>query len=420
MARIVVGSIAYLGDVAPYVAPANLLAERGHDVTFLTAAGFHDMLRGERFALATYPLDLSASGMHADPEHEKLMRHPLRNQLRLPSYWMRRSFTADPVAARHALEATIEGADVLVTHPTFGSVAVPMAEYLGVPIVVGQLFPMMLPTRQHGPPLGKRCFNFGGRTNKAMWRVMGDFSGRLLADKPINAYRRSLGLPAVRGNAFNNWMTADRTVMLVSPHYWGDAPADWPPLTWGGFSHWPGPASMRDAPLDPAVDAFIDAGDPPVLVTLGSSAATGAGEAFEAMADGLDRLGLRALLLVGNDANLETVRHRDGAFLFAPLDKVLPRVRAAVVSGAIGSLAAALSAGVPVVVLPQLFDQVWHGGRVEDLGVGRMVWRTRSVAAAVAAVVADSTYRERARALAVAMVGEDGATALADAAESLL
>jgi hypothetical protein len=63
----VFGSVAYLGDVAPFVEPANRLAERGHDVTFLTAAGYHDTLGGEKFSLATYPLDFSAPGMHGTP-----------------------------------------------------------------------------------------------------------------------------------------------------------------------------------------------------------------------------------------------------------------------------------------------------------------------------------------------------------------
>ena len=95
-------------------------------------------------------------------------------------------------------------------------------------------------------------------------------------------------------------------------------------------------------------------------------------------------------------------------------------MRAAVVSGSLGTIGAALAAGVPVVVQPQLFDQVWHGGRVEDLGVGRMVWRTRSVAKAIAAIDGDSSYRQRAQALAAKMATEDGPTVLADAVESLL
>jgi UDP:flavonoid glycosyltransferase YjiC (YdhE family) len=73
------------------------------------------------------------------------------------------------------------------------------------------------------------------------------------------------------------------------------------------------------------LDAYIDTGDPPVLVTLGTSAATDAAERFA-------------------------------------------RIRAAVVSGAYGSVAAAVTAGIPT-VHPQWSDQFWHGRQVRTLGV---------------------------------------------------
>jgi UDP:flavonoid glycosyltransferase YjiC (YdhE family) len=90
------------------------------------------------------------------------------------------------------------------------------------------------------------------------------------------------------------------------------------------------------------------------------------------------------------------------------------------VSGALGSLGAALAAGVPVVVAPQLFDQVWHGQRVQELGVGLMALRPGSVVKAVARIDADPSYRERARALGEELRAEDGAGALADAVEQVL
>lgn len=81
---------------------------------------------------------------------------------------------------------------------------------------------------------------------------------------------------------------------------------------------------------------------------------------------------------------------------------------------------AALAAGLPVVVVPQLFDQVWHGGQVERLGVGLLARRTRDVAGAVARIEADPGYRRRAGELATRMGQEDGPGALADAVESVL
>ena len=68
----------YLGDVAPFVEPANRLVARGHDVTYVVPTGFHDLLGGEAFRLAPYPLDCSPRVLHADPEHQRLMRHPVR------------------------------------------------------------------------------------------------------------------------------------------------------------------------------------------------------------------------------------------------------------------------------------------------------------------------------------------------------
>jgi UDP:flavonoid glycosyltransferase YjiC (YdhE family) len=217
----------------------------------------------------------------------------------------------------------------------------------------------------------------------------------------------------MRGNAGREWLEAERTVILVSRHYYGEAPADWPPVEWGGFSIWDGGAVPDE------VEEFVAAGDPPVLVTLGSSAASGAGAQFARIAADLDARGLRSLLLVGDARNLESLRGRPGAFAFAPIVPLLPRCRVAVISGALGGLAAALTAGVPIVVVPQLFDQIWHGRRVEDLGLGRMVRKAGDVAGAVADLATDPAAAERSRAFAARLAGEDGPGVLADAVESV-
>lgn len=355
--------------------------------------------------------------MHLDPEHQRLMRHPVLNVARLARYWIRQAFVADRPAVRDGLIDAFDGADAVVSHPTMAALTAPVARHLGVPLVVGHLFPMMVPTQEWSFPLDRVSPRLGRPLNRAMWRLFATGSGWLFYDRRINALRRELGLMPMRANTLDAWKEADRTVMLVSRHYFGDAPSDWPPVGWGGFSHWSGPNDTRP---DPAVDAFLDRGDPPVLVTLGTSATTGAGERFAAIARAIDGLGLRSLLLVGDPGNLPSVADRDGAFTFAPLARVLPRCRAAVVSGSLGTLAAALAAGLPVVVVPQLFDQVWHGGQVERLGVGLLARRTRDVAGAVARIEADPGYRRRAGELAAKMGAEDGPGALADAVESML
>ena len=414
MARIVVTSGCYLGDVAPYVEPANRLVERGHDVTFLVPDGFHDLLARERFSLASYPLDFSARAMRADARHQRLMRHPFRNQLQLARYWMDTGFVGDIATARRALLDAFEGADAVVTHPTWGYSVTPATAHLGIPSVVGHLFPMMIPTATRAATMGWPGPDLGAAVNRGTWRGFVGMSGPLMRDRPINRYRTSLGAPPMRGNAFMGWRAATRVVTLLSRHYAGDEAPDWDGCEMVGFSPFH-PA----VPIDPAVEAFLDAGEPPVLVCLGTSAAA-TGETFASIASQLDALGLRSLLLVGHDANHAALAGRDGVFTFAPLADVLPRCRAVVASGSLGTVAAALTAGVPVVVVPQLFDQVWHGDRVQRLGVGQMALRTSRVGRAVARIEGDASYRERAAALAARMAGEDGAGALADAVESVL
>jgi UDP:flavonoid glycosyltransferase YjiC (YdhE family) len=236
-------------------------------------------------------------------------------------------------------------------------------------------------------------------------------------DRTFNRHCQALGQPPLHGNSLLAWTRAERTVVLVSRHYFGPEPDDWPGWQLGGFSHWAGPQGRR---MDPDVEEYLGEGDPPVLVCLGTSAAAGAATAFATIADGLGRASLRPLMFVGSARNLELLDGVPGTFEFAPVGAVADRCAAAVVSGALGTLAAALTAGLPVVVLPQLFDQVWHGHRVEELGVGIMVTRPEKVAGAVARLLGDPRYGARARELAGSMRPEDGAGSLVAAVEATI
>ena len=404
----------YLGDVAPFIPVARRLHAAGHDVVFVAPEGFRDLLEAEPFAFHPYGLDASPAAMDADPVHTRLMRHPFRNVARLGRYWMDKGFTDDPDAAVASLEQAFDGSRVVVTHPTMATVTMPVARAVGARVVVGQLFPMMIPTGRWTPPLGSRSPNLGRPLNRAVWGFMDTMAQLTMRDRELNQVRERLDQPPVRANASRAWLEADRTVVLASQHFYGAGADDWPPVTWGGFSIWDGPPGRE---LPEGLAEFLDAGDPPVLVTLGTSAATDAGARFARIADDLDALGLRSVLLVGHERNLGPVASRPGAVRFAPITQVLPRCRAAVISGALGGLAATLGAGLPVVVHPQLFDQVWNGRRAEQLGVGASAKGPADVAAAVRRVTEDPSHTERASALSRQMSGEDAPGAVLAAVE---
>ncbi len=412
--KVVVGAAGYLGDVAPYVPIANELVDRGHDVTFLAPPGFHRHLAGERFRFAPYALDFSPDGMRDDDRHTRLMRHPLRNTVGLGRYMMAKAYADDPAAARASMAAALEGADVLLTHPAFATLSQPLAQAQGVPTVFGHLFPMLLPTRAWGPATPDRHRDLGPLNGPA-WgagAVLAHlaFRGRAMARLQRDLGQEPLGMMRIHERA-------DRTVMLVSRQYYGEPAPDWPAMTWGGFSRWLGPSGHR---LDPALEAFVEDGEPPVLVTLGTSAALNAGEQFAEIARGLDALGLRSVILAGGPENLGPLHGRPGVVEFAPITELLPRCRAVVLSGALGGVAAALHAGVPMVVHPQLVDQRWHARRVQDLGLGLAASATRRVARAIGRVVSNPGFTDRARAMAARVALEDGARVGADVVEELL
>jgi UDP:flavonoid glycosyltransferase YjiC (YdhE family) len=416
MVRVAVTSCMYLGDTTPFVPVARRLHEAGYDVTLVAPEGFRSVLEPEPFDHAPYALDCSPAALDADPIHTRLMRHPFMNASRLATLWMDRAFADDPAAATASLRDSLDGADVVVTHPTMASVTLPVARSLGAAVVVGHLFPMMIPTTRWAPPVGWRTPRLPRPLSRATWQLLRMGTQLLFRDREINKLRRSCGLAPLRGNAGWAWMEADATVILASPHYFGPGAPDWPPVTWGGFSIWPDPAR----PLDRELSAYVEAGPPPVVVTLGTSAATGAGEKFAHIAADLDAAGLRSILLVGHERNLASVSSHPAAVTFAPLTTLLPRCSVAVVSGALGGLAAALAAGVPVVVHPQLVDQSWHARRVAELGVGLPARRTRDVGPTAARVAADPTFTERAQALAARMVDEDAPGAVLDTVQQLI
>ena len=112
--------------------------------------------------------------------------------------------------------------------------------------------------------------------SRATWQLLRVGTQLLFRDREINKLRRSCGLGPLRGNAGWAWAEADSTVILASSHYFGAEAPDWPPVTWGGFAI----RSGAQPSLDSALSEYIDAGQPPVAVTLGTSAASGAGERF--------------------------------------------------------------------------------------------------------------------------------------------
>src|SRR5262249_35745081 len=148
----------------------------------------------------------------------------------------------------------------------------------------------------------------------------------------------------------------------------GPPQADWPPkTTQTGFPFYEG-----DGELPPEVAAFLDAGDPPIVFTLGSSAVGAPGVFYDESVGAVRRLGGRAVLLVGRHADRPVTEALPGSILvvdYAPHAPLFRRARAIVHHGGIGTTAQALRAGRPMLVVPHAHDQQDNARRVARLGV---------------------------------------------------
>jgi rhamnosyltransferase subunit B len=176
--------------------------------------------------------------------------------------------------------------------------------------------------------------------------------------------------------------------------------------------------SGRLEALDPMLEAFLAAGPPPLVFTLGTFAVDGAGRFYDTAADVATRLGMRAILLVGGDAPISI----NGDVLrgcYAPHSLLFPRVAAIVHHGGVGTTGQALRAGRPQLVVPHMGDQNDHAHRIAQMGVGLRVKRRRFTVPRATRLVAfllrEPSYRTIAERVARLIADEHGADAAADA-----
>jgi UDP:flavonoid glycosyltransferase YjiC (YdhE family) len=178
--------------------------------------------------------------------------------------------------------------------------------------------------------------------------------------------------------------------------------------------------------LDEQLEAFLAAGAPPVVFTLGTSAVGAAGRFYHESAAAAGRLGVRAVLLTGGFAkNVPAEPLPAGVLLVdrAPHQLLFPRASTVVHQGGAGTTGQALRAGRPTLIVPHGHDQPDNAARVAQLGVSRTVYPRRYEAQRVARELAEllrGHYAQRAAEVADVVRRENGAEAAAAAIDRLL
>jgi UDP:flavonoid glycosyltransferase YjiC (YdhE family) len=240
-------------------------------------------------------------------------------------------------------------------------------------------------------------------------------------ERPLREFRARLGLSPTRALAQIEGQFSPRLHLALFSRLLAAPQPDWPAGTVTcGFPRYDGAAPARDKLA--ALEEFLAAGDPPIVIGLGSSAVMVAGNFWSHAIEAVEKLGRRAILLAGETAGaLARVPPSIRIFDYLPYSAVFPRAAAIVHSGGIGTLAQALAAGRPQLITPVAFDQPDNARRAAALGLARTLPFRRTTAARLgrelAAVMADERCAARAREVGAVVSAEDGAWSAASALE---
>jgi len=417
--RFLLTTLGSLGDLHPYIAVGIGLRDRGHAVTIATSEVYRQKVEGE--GLRFHPLRPDLGPLIGDTEVLRQVVHPRNGteyvfrKLILP--WIEQSFEDTLEAAREA--------DLIVGHPIAFTTPT-VAEYLDKPWVSIALQPSVFfsmhdPPAISGAPFLAPLFSLGPAFTGAFLRFLKSVIRRWGA--PVNAMRSRLGLREFRNPLLDDMFSPHGTQAWFSKVF-ARPQSDWPARTAiTGFPFYDKLEPGSGMPTDLA--RFLDAGPAPVVFTLGSSAVFAAGSFYSESLAAARRIGCRAVLLIGRDPrNAPTAPVPDTVFAaeYAPYSELLTRAAVTVHQGGVGTTAQALRAGKPMIVVPWSHDQPDNGMRIQKLGVGRVIPRSRyradRVARELGTTLRGSGYAAAAHATAREMEREDGVAAACEGLES--
>jgi hypothetical protein len=240
--------------------------------------------------------------------------------------------------------------------------------------------------------------------------------------EPYRVFRRELGLSEDRNPLFEG--KSDLLHLAMFSKLLGKPQPDWhSPTLQTGFCFYDGQNDLGKMPE--TLTEFFDAGEPPIVFTLGSAAVMDARDFFEESAKAARILNRRAVLLFGvfNEPP-KSVDESIVAFDYAPYSLVFPRAACVVHQGGVGTTAQVLRAGVPHLVMPYSHDQPDNAARVERIGVARTISREKytgeSAAKELRRLLADLSYKANAVETRKIVEAEHGTRIACDAIEQTL
>lgn len=368
------------GDVQPFIYLALELKARGHDVTLAGPENFQQLVSG--YGIDFYPLLGDAEEIVRKPECRKVIRsgnHIAFARMALKEMKDKR------LKILQGIYKACQDADMIVCiTPSIFYVST-VAERLDKKWVLIQLNPPMVPTREF--PMQLTSLPDIKWLNRYSYILIN--KGLWLAQKREYAlFRDTLGLLPYKGSLFKKVANEKVPMLHAFTREFLSRPADWDEhIKIAGFLT-PKPNENKAPKLSPGLEEWIQAGDKPLYIGFGSIPFPDTAKLTETITGLLEKTDIRIIYCRGwsdppdlpQTPRLLVIDQADHGWL-------LPKCRAAVIHGGIGTIAAVMYAGIPVIVASIFVDQPTWGKIIERRNLGiHIPWRKLSANAVVNAL----------------------------------
>lgn len=347
------------GDVQPFVALALAMMEKGHDVTLVASENFRDFAEGS--GVRFMPVTGNSEQIINSPGALKLLEGG--SVFKFFYHLQKATAQSADQSNRDILEAC-QHFDFLITSvlplPVVYSIAEKYhkkcaAVFLSLPPIPTREFPFQAVGTKGHPWF-----------NKLSYRLLG--LGYIMIRKQIDKFRNEIGLPPanVMKAALHSGMLA---ITALSPQLIPQ-PGDWPSnahIT--GFFYLPPSARQKQKELPEGLEDWLAKGDKPVYIGFGSIPIPNQSRLYQAL-EGL--LTKKRVVLGAGWSILHELPAHPNLFVTKYIDHdwLMPRCCAVVIHGGIGTIAAAMRSGTPIIVVSVLADQPVNGVMIGEKGLG--------------------------------------------------
>ncbi|GAA1481472.1 glycosyltransferase [Gordonia sinesedis] len=397
------------GDIQPGVCLALELQRRQVGVTVLVPPNLVDFARSAGVRSVTaIGMDTAAAWSSEAAEAARRSRNPLRRAIFAVST-VRTGYRAfdDALVAQFLAGGSLAEVGSLVVAPLCQDRGLALSERLGIPLTVLRYGPMS----ENGVvgPVPGLTDNWTPTWKRRAWCVA-DRLTWLVTGWNENAFRRRLGLPPARrplpirlaGLGVPQIQAYDEVLVAGLAEEFGQRRPvvgylELPPdarTRLRRLARSAGDAASGTVGESSELEDWLNRGEPPVFITFGSMPISDPDAVIAHVRTAARRHGMRCLFGLGERRGTDP---GDPDFFYVgDVDHpwILPRCQAIVHHGGAGTTAAALRAGLPMLICSVTADQPFWGARVRELGVGdHMRYRTLTadaLAAGLAVLARDS------------------------------